>query len=82
MITTSSNYLTTGTRQEKVRHGLMNGTASTVAFSLDGTAVTGLSLTGQNLGSDPIAKLQLGETSTGRTYDIALDDVVVAQTSL
>jgi chitodextrinase len=64
-----------------VLHALVNGANSTVDLSVDGNDV-GLNLTGQNLGSNPIAKLQLGETSTGRTYDIALDDIAVSPSSL
>jgi hypothetical protein len=64
-----------------VLHTLVNGANSTVDLSVDGNDV-GLNLTGQNLGSNPIAKLQLGETSTGRTYDIALDDIAASPASL
>jgi hypothetical protein len=63
-----------------VLHALVNGTNSSIDVSVDGNVV--LNLAGQNLGSNPIAKLQLGETSTGRTYDIALDDIVVSPSSL
>ena len=62
-------------------HALVNGADSAVDVSVDGNDV-GLNLTGQNLGSNPIAKLQLGETSTGRTYDIAFDDIAVSPSSL
>jgi chitodextrinase len=62
-------------------HAIVSGTSSSVDVSMDGTAVPGLTLSGQNFGTSPIAKLQLGETSTGRTYDVALDDVTVAQSS-
>jgi hypothetical protein len=49
---------------------------------MDGIAVSGLSLTDQDLGISPIARLQLGDTSTGRTYDVVLDDVTVSQSRL
>ena len=49
--------------------------------SLDGTPVTDLSLTGQNLGSNPITSLQLGDNTAGRTYDIDFDDISVSQVS-
>ena len=41
----------------------------------------GLTLTGQDLGTSPIGMFQLGDSTAGRSYDIALDDVAVSQTS-
>jgi hypothetical protein len=64
-----------------VLHALVNATSSSIDVTLDGQAV-GLNLTGQDLGSSPIAQLQLGETATARTYDIALDDITVSPSSL
>jgi chitodextrinase len=61
-------------------HAIVNGTSSSVDVTVDGTPVPGLTLTGQDFGTSPIARLQLGETTTGRTYDIVLDDVTVAPT--
>jgi hypothetical protein len=63
-------------------HAVVNGANSSLDVSLDGTQVPDLSLTGQNLGTSPIAMLQLGDNNTGRSYDIGLDDVEVSQTSL
>lgn len=77
--TTSSTLMPTGGWHQVVLHAVVDGSASSVDVSLDGTSVPGLTLTGQDLGTAPIAKLQLGDTSTGRTYDIAFDDVTVAQ---
>ncbi|OLB75399.1 MAG: hypothetical protein AUI14_21115 [Actinobacteria bacterium 13_2_20CM_2_71_6] len=65
-----------------VLHAIVNGTSSSLDVTADGTAVPGLTLTGQDLGTSPIARLQLGETATGRTYDIVFDDVTVAQSAL
>jgi hypothetical protein len=65
-----------------VLHAIVNGTASSVDVSLDGSAVPGLTLTGQDLGTARVARLQIGETTAGRTYDIVLDDVAVAQHAL
>jgi Purple acid Phosphatase, N-terminal domain/Calcineurin-like phosphoesterase len=62
-------------------HAVINGMNSSVDVSLDGTSVPGLTLTGQDLGTSPIAMLQLGDNVTGHTYDVALDDVSVSQTS-
>jgi chitodextrinase len=61
-------------------HAIVNGTSSSVDVSVDGVTVPGLTLTGQDFGTSPIARLQLGETTTGRTYDILIDDVTVAST--
>jgi hypothetical protein len=61
-----------------VLHAIINGTSSSVDVSLDGTAVPGLTLTGQNLGTNPITALQLGDTATGRMYTIDFDDMAVS----
>lgn len=65
-----------------VLHAIVNGTSSSLDVSVDGAAVPGLTLTGQNLGTSPIAKLQLGETTSGRSYDIVLDDLTSATSAL
>lgn len=65
-----------------VLHANVNGTSSSVNVSMDGTAAPNLTLTGQNFGTNPITKLQLGETATGRTYDIVFDDVTVSQSGV
>lgn len=64
-----------------VLHAVVNGSGSSIDVSLDGQGA-GLNLTGQNLGTNPIARLQLGETATGRSYDIVMDDVTVSPSSL
>jgi hypothetical protein len=46
--------------------------------SVDGTAVPGLSLTGQKLGYLPFGELRLGDTATAATFDIVLDDIAVS----
>ena len=56
------------------------GAAGSVDVSLDGGAVADLALAGQSFGTNLITSLRLGETTTGRTYDIAFDDVTVTQT--
>jgi chitodextrinase len=75
--TYSSTQLPNGSWHQITLHAVVNGTASSVDVTMDGASVPGLTLTGQNLGTSPIARLQLGETSTGRTYDVALDAVAV-----
>jgi len=42
---------------------------------LDDVQISQLSRT-ESLGTDPIGRVQLGENSTGRTYDVAFDDIV------
>ena len=79
--TTSTTGLATGGWHQVVLHVIVNGTASSVDVSLDGTPVSDLSLTGQSMGTNLITSLQLGDTTTGRTYDIDFDDVAVSQTS-
>ena len=44
--------------------------------------VSDLSLTGQNMGTNLITILQMGDTATGRTYDIDFDEVSVSQAAL
>jgi chitodextrinase len=78
--TTSATAVATGGWHTVVLHVIVNGAASSVDVSLDGATVPDLALAGQNFGTNPITSLQLGETTTGRTYDIAFDDVTVTQT--
>ena len=63
-------------------HTVIGASTGAIDVSLDGAAVPSLSLTNQNLGSAAIAKLQVGETTTGRTYDIAIDSVQVSSSTL
>lgn len=63
-------------------HAVINGTSSTHEVWLDGAAVTSLNSTTANLGTNPIGRIQLGESSTGRTYSIFFDDVVVQNTQV
>ena len=61
-------------------HLLVNGSSSTVEVWLDGILVSDLSSTGVNLGTNPVAGLQIGDT--GGTYDIVFDDVAFGTTRL
>ena len=79
--TTSATGMPSGSWHQVVLHAVINGTSGSVDVSLDGTAVTDLSLTGQNLGTNPITQLQLGDNTAGRTYDIDFDDISVTQSS-
>jgi chitodextrinase len=53
-------------------HLVVNGDSSHVEIWLNGTSV--LSLT-QPLGSTPIGRLELGDPASGRSFDVAFDDV-------
>ena len=55
-------------------HTLVNATAGQVETWLDGTKVPELSKT-ESLGTTGIGKLQLGDDNTGRSYDVAFDDL-------
>ncbi|HZT53485.1 MAG TPA: fibronectin type III domain-containing protein, partial [Gaiellaceae bacterium] len=76
--TTSATPMPTGAWHSLTLHVVVDGAASSVDVSLDGTPVSDLALTGQNLGSSPMATLELG-SQTGGTYDVYLDDVAVSQ---
>ena len=79
---TSATVMPTGGWHRIVLHAIIGATSGSVDVSLDGTPLTDLSLTGQNLGTNPITALQLGDTSGGPAYDILFDDVAVAQSPL
>jgi chitodextrinase len=79
--TTSATSMPAGGWHQVVLHVTIDGSSGSVDVSLDGTPVSDLSLTGQNLGSNPITSLQLGDNTGGRTYDIDFDDISVSQTS-
>lgn len=72
----SSTVVTTGAWHEVVLHVLV-GSAGRIDVSYDGAPIAALSRTG-NLGTAPIGRFQVGESATGRTYDVAIDDVSVA----
>lgn len=57
-------------------HAVVAGTSGRVDVWLDGSPVPELSLQ-QNLGTTPIGRVLVGDTVTGRTYDVAIDDVLV-----
>jgi chitodextrinase len=78
---TSVTSMASGGWHQVILHALINGTSGEVDVALDGTPVSDLSLTGQNLGTNPITSLQLGDNTAGRTYDIDFDDISVTQSS-
>jgi hypothetical protein len=72
--TTSSTSVSSGAWHTLEFYGSVNGASGQTSVWLDGTPVG--ELTGpQSLGTTPIGYLQLGDTTTGRTFDVAFDDV-------
>ena len=79
-ITTVSTYskttVTAGAWHSVEVHVVINDTTSQTETWLDGQSVPDLSKT-ESLGTTPIGRIQLGENITGRTYDVAFDDLTV-----
>jgi hypothetical protein len=76
---TTGPLVPTGNQWHSIElHLIINGASSTIEVWLDGNLVPTLTTQSANLtGSGLIGQVQLGENQTGRSYDIALDDVVV-----
>lgn len=74
--TTSSQLVTRGVWHELQVRILVNGAASETEVWFDGARVNGLSGT-CNLDTNPIGRIEIGESGTGRIYDVAFDDVAV-----
>jgi chitodextrinase len=73
LTTTSTTTVAPGRWYELEAHVLVNGAASQVDVWLDGAKVAALSKT-EALGSAGIGRIELGDTSTTRTFDVAFDD--------
>jgi hypothetical protein len=58
-------------------HVTLNGAASSVQVWVDGVSVPALTSTSVTFGAGPVGIFQIGETQTGRTYDVLFDDVAV-----
>ena len=74
---TSSTSVSTGAWHELQLHVTIAGTSSFVETWFDGSIVGSLTRV-EDLGTTAIGRVQLGENSTNRTFDIAFDDVEVA----
>jgi hypothetical protein len=79
-VTAASSYSTAPVARG-VWHSLevrvvINGTSSRTETWLDGQPVPALTKT-ESLGTTPIGRFQLGENISGRTYDVAFDDVAL-----
>ncbi len=75
--TTSTTTVASGMWHELQVHVLINGTAGGTEVWLDGTRIDALSKT-ENLGTTPVGRIQLGDSSSGRTFDVALDQVALS----
>jgi fibronectin type 3 domain-containing protein len=74
--TTSTANVSTGSWHELQTRVVVNGSASQTEVWLDGNRIGALSKT-ESLGTAAVGRVQFGENSTGRVYDIAFDDNVV-----
>ncbi len=74
--TTSSNVVSKGVWHEAQVRVSINGSASQTEVWLDGAPISTLSKT-ESLGTTSIGRIQLGDSSTGHSYDVAFDDVAV-----
>ncbi|MFL5759066.1 MAG: hypothetical protein ACJ789_04965 [Thermomicrobiales bacterium] len=75
-VSTSATTVTPGEWHEIQVHGIVNGVNGLIEVWLDGTIITDLSRT-ENLGTVGIGRIQVGDNATGKTYDVAFDDVLV-----
>ena len=75
--TVSTTTVTPGVWHQLQTRILVNGSAGQSEMWLDGVRIDALSIT-QNLGTVHVGRIQLGETSNGRTYDIAFDRVALS----
>jgi hypothetical protein len=60
----------------------MTISSGVVEVWLDGALVTALSKSGVALGTGQIGAMQIGETTTARTYDIAFDDAAFSDSRI
>lgn len=81
LATTSTTDVTVGVWHDLQARVTIDGAASQTEVWLDGTRINALSKT-ETLGGSLIGRIQLGDNSTGRTYDVAFDDVVVDLTPI
>ena len=73
--TTSRAVVGSGSWHVVELHALVNDTASRVDVWLDGTLVPKISRN-DSLGTSPIGRLDLGDSTLNRIFDVAFDDVV------
>jgi hypothetical protein len=73
--TTSTTAVTSGAWHELDVHVTI-GAAGAIDLVLDGSRVGGFPKT-DNFGTNQVGKIQVGDNSTGRNFDVASDEVVV-----
>lgn len=56
-------------------HVRINGASSQTEVWLDGTKITALSRTDESMGTTAIGRIQIGDNATGRSFDVAFDNV-------
>lgn len=74
--TTSTTNVSNGVWHDLQVHVFINGASGQTEVWLDGVRIDALSKT-ESLGSTSVRRIQVGENATGRTYDIAFDNVAV-----
>jgi hypothetical protein len=77
----STTNVATGVWHDLQVHARINGSTGETETWLDGVRIAALSKT-EALGTSAIGKLQLGDNSSGRTYDVAFDGVAAATGSI
>ena len=77
--TTSTQAVSSGTWHTLQLHATIAGAASLVELQLDGVTVLSTTTT---LGTTGIRRLEIGDPSSGRTFDVAFDGVVASSTSV
>ncbi|HEV2907479.1 MAG TPA: hypothetical protein VGZ50_09225, partial [Actinomycetota bacterium] len=73
--TSSSTPVTTGVWHQVQVRVRINGASGESETWFDGVRIASLSKT-ENFGTTPMGRVQIGENSSGKTYDVAFDDVV------
>ncbi|HET6771355.1 MAG TPA: right-handed parallel beta-helix repeat-containing protein, partial [Actinomycetota bacterium] len=72
--TTSSTPVSTGVWHEVQVRVRINGASGETETWFDGVRIAALSKT-EDFGTTPIGRIQIGENSTGRNFDVAFDEV-------
>jgi hypothetical protein len=75
----SSVKPTQGAWHTALVHVVVNGSASTVEVWLDGSKLISKP---DDLGTAGVGRIELGDSTSGKTFDVALDDVVVDTNAL
>ena len=74
-LSTTSATTVTGTTWHELQMHVVDGDSGLVEMWLDGVQVTTQT---EPLGTNPVRRVDIGDTSTGRTFDVAFDNVIVS----